>query len=339
MQARTRAPSRAGLAGNPSDAYGGRALAVAVERFEAWAAIEPARGFRLTSAAEGSLELALPFPLPTPGAGHELAVAACRTFLAAARRAGWLDEARLSGEGFHLRYGSSIPRGVGLAGSSGLAVAVLRALAIRYETPLSERDLPSLALAVETDELGIHGGLMDRVAQVLGGLVYMDLDDGLVRATGAGRYETLEEDRLPALYLAWDDRLASGSGTVHNDLRQRYERGEPDVLAIVADLASLADEARGLLVAGRGEDLPRLMDANFELRARLLDVGPGNRRLVAVGRAAGAGVKQAGSGGAVVGAFDGDPDRLAALRSAYEAEGARFMAPLSGVAPAAGRPR
>jgi glucuronokinase len=125
---------------------------------------------------------------------------------------------------------------------------------------------------------------------------------------------------------------------VHNDLRRRFERGEPDVRAIMTDLASLADEARTLLVEGRGRDLPGLMDANFELRARLVDVGPGNRRLVAVGRSLGAGVKQAGSGGAVVGAWDGDPDRLAALRSAYRAEGARFLTPIHGEAPGSGRP-
>jgi hypothetical protein len=60
---------------------------------------------------------------------------------------------------------------------------------------------------------------------------------------------------------------------------------------------------------------------------------------VETGRQIGAGVKQAGSGGAVVGAFDGDPSRLESLRLAYEQIGARILVPRFWTGPTGGSTR
>jgi glucuronokinase len=324
------APARVGLAGNPSDGYGGRAVAAAISGFEARVTIERAPGVQIASDHEG--------PLTYPSIGsllergparagdpHRLAVACCRRFIRTTLEAGWLEEPPPD-EGFRLSYASDIPFRVGLGGSSALAVAMLRALAARYRDCVPEADLPGLALAVETLEMGIHGGLMDRVAQVYGGVLHMDLSEKLLRETGRGVYEALPTDRLPPLFVAWRPDLSSGSEETHNALRERVERGETGLVPLLEELASLADAARRVLLSGSAADLAPIMDANFELRARLVDVGDGNRQLVETGRRLGAGVKQAGSGGAVVGAYDGDPDRREDLRRAYARIGARFAA-------------
>ncbi len=344
MKVRTSAPSRAGLAGNPSDGYGGRALAVAITEFGAQATIEPASRVEIRSVRDGRLDHDSLYSLEErvstdPGSPHRLAIACCLRFLSEAPDRGWLDRAPRPHEGFLLQYETNVPERVGLAGSSALAVAILRALALRYGATIPEEDLPTLALEVETRELGIHGGLMDRVAQVLGGLTYMDLSDSLLSATGRGRYEQLPTNRLPALFVAWDPSMAAGSEHVHNRLRERVTRGDPQAEAILRELAGLADEARQVVVSGSPEQLAPIMDANFELRARLVDVGDGNRRLVETGRQIGAGVKQAGSGGAVVGAFDGDPSRLESLRLAYEQIGARILVPRFWTGPTGGSTR
>ncbi|MFA5026862.1 MAG: GHMP kinase, partial [Candidatus Methylomirabilota bacterium] len=86
-------------------------------------------------------------------------------------------------------------------------------------------------------------------------------------------------------------------------------------------------QARDLLVAGRGLEIGPLMNANFDLRASLIPISAGNRQLVETGRALGAFTKFAGSGGAVVGCYDGDPERLARLRAAYERMGATLIVP------------
>jgi len=177
---------------------------------------------------------------------------------------------------------------------------------------------------------------MDRVAQALGGVTYMDLSVERLRRSGRGLYERLPEDCLPPLYVAWDPALGAGSDTVHNALRERLARGDPGAEGILGELASLADEARSVLLSNRPLELAGIMDRNFELRARLVNVGEGNRRLVETGRRLGAGVKQTGSGGAVVGAHDGDPERVRRLEEAYSRVGARFLQPGVWTAPTAG---
>ena len=329
MRAHIYVPARVGLAGNPSDGYGGRALALAISGFKAQVTVEPAAGVLITSDREGALSFPSPGSLlecrpPVGPDPHRLVLACCRRFTSRALECGWLERIPPPGDGFQLSYTSDIPYRVGLGGSSAIAVAVLRALAARYGARLPEEDLPGLALAVETEEMGIHGGLMDRVVQVFGGVMHMDLADTLVRETGRGAYEALPVDRLPTLFVAWRPDLASGSEDIHNPLRERVARGEAGIARLLEELADLADAARVALLSGSPGDLAPIMDANFELRARLVDVGDGNRQLVETGRRLGAGVKQAGSGGAVVGAYDGDPARSAALRRAYARIGARF---------------
>src|SRR5215203_5069573 len=69
-----------------------------------------------------------------------------------------------------IRYGWTIPREVGLGSLSAIVVATLRALAAHAGATIADADLPRLALALETEELGIAAGLQDRVAQTYEGV-------------------------------------------------------------------------------------------------------------------------------------------------------------------------
>lgn len=332
MRIQIRTPSRAGLAGNPSDGYGGRAVAVALAGLEARVTIEPRPGVRVSSPDAAPLALQSLAGLSDPEllsgrSPHRLAVASWRHFFRWTTDRGLEPVSGDGREGFDLFYETTIPRHVGLAGSSALAIGFLRAFGLRCEVEIPEPELPGMALAVETEWLGIHGGLMDRVSQTMGGVVYMDLAADRLRETGIGRYERLPEAALPALFIAWEPGLAAGSDTVHNPLKERVARGDPEADALLREIAGLADEARAALLSGAPHELAPIMDRNFDLRARLVDVGEGNRKLVETGRKLGAGVKQTGSGGAVVGATDGDPERLIRLRDAYGRIGARFLEP------------
>ena len=327
MEILARAVSRAGLAGNPSDAYFGRAVAVPVFDFSARVSCEPARC--VTIIAPGGDDRSWPDAGLLARDVREGRVAGPVAVLAAA--AAIFEMGMLGGgrepQGFRLQAETDIPVRVGLAGSSALVVAALRALSGLHGVEPERELLPTLALRAETELLGIHGGLMDRVVQTYERPLYMDLSRDLLERDGHGRYEPIDPSALPPLFLAWDPEAAQGSEAVHNELRRRFERGEAEVLETLAALARLADEARKLLVTGRGDAIGPLMDANFELRASIVPVGPGNRRLVETARRNGASAKQAGSGGAVVGTWDGDPARLVRLRSDYEALGVRFSGP------------
>jgi glucuronokinase len=195
--------------------------------------------------------------------------------------------------GTGVRWRTSIPRGVGLGGSSAIVIAVLRALCALYGTALDPAPMAELALAIETEDLGIAAGLQDRVAQAYGGLVFMELGDGRV-------YEQLASALLPPLVVAWRADAAQDSHDVHASLRTRLEAGDSTAVAGMEELAELARAARAALIAGDHERLARAADESFDVRRRLVALEPRHVELVERARALGAGTNYTGSGGAVV---------------------------------------
>jgi glucuronokinase len=288
------ASARAALAGNPSDGYGGAVLAVTLHGYEARA--------RARSAAA-----------PEISPPSELVRAATLRF---ARR--HAPEAASSA----LDWSTSIPRGVGLGGSSAIVIAALRALCELHQVTLTRTELAELALAVEVEELGIAAGLQDRVAQSYGGLTFMDF------AAGPGVYEALDSALLPPLLVAWRADAGGASHEVHAPLRARYQRGEPTVLSGLAELAGLARRARAALVARDLPELVRCVDGSFDQRQRMLILDARHVEMVRCARACGAAANYAGSGGAIVAVCE-NGDQLGAAAS----ELARLGCETSALAP------
>ena len=187
--------------------------------------------------------------------------------------------------------------------------------------------LPNLILSVELDELGIGAGLQDRVIQVYEGVVFMDFDKARMDRDGHGLYEPLDPAKLPPLFIAYHDNLAEGTEVTHNDLRSRFNRGDPAVLAGVREWAALTLQAHDLINAGRGREIGPLLDRGFDLRRELIRISPGNIRLIETGRKLGASNQFAGSGGAIVGTYDGDAERLKRLKAAYAEFAAQVIVP------------
>lgn len=208
--------------------------------------------------------------------------------------------------GFSLAYHTNIPRQVGLAGSSCIVVAVLKALCTHYGVTLVGDDdevkdeslpegvgvvekqgkplafdassftiplsvLPSIALSVEAEELGIAAGLQDRAVQTYEGLVAMDFNKAHLASTGCGIYrqygggggagsnanEVVAADpssspptsaafsasshfHLPPLFLAVA-RDPSDSGKMHQNIKQRYEQGDAVIKAAAQKWAGFVD--------------------------------------------------------------------------------------------------
>ncbi len=326
----TSAYARAGLIGNPSDGYFGKTISLMVRNFRAHVAIYETPRLAIYPGPRDAVEFpdrdALVEDVLQNGyyGGIRLIKAAIKVFSDHCRDA----EISLPRRNFTVEYDTNIPVRVGLAGSSGIVTATMRALMAFYEVDIPKPLLPNLILRVETDELGIGAGLQDRVIQVYEGVVFMDFDEEMLTRVGYGAYEELPPDNLPPLFVAYHDQLAEGTEVTHNDLRSRWRRGVPEVRDAMRTWAALAQEARDLIVAGRGEEIGPLLDANFDLRARLVQVSGGNFRLVKTGRDCGAHVKFCGSGGAVIGQYDGDPERLERIRLAYEAFGAHVIQPV-----------
>jgi glucuronokinase len=199
-----------------------------------------------------------------------------------------------------------------------------------YEIEIPLHIQPSLVLGIETGELGIVAGLQDRVIQVYGGLVYMDFARDTMRNECGyeyGHYEPLDPALLPPVYVAFSGDEGEPTEVTHQPLRVRYEQGDPVVLAAMDKFARLTVEARAALLERDAKRLSRLVDENFDTRLEICQVQASHRKMVETARSVGASAKFAGSGGAIVGVFDGDA-MFAELKRALEGIGCSVFRPV-----------
>lgn len=307
---RQRAFARAGLVGNPSDGYHGKTISLALKNFSAevvlyeWDRLEIIASAEDQSHFDSLGELVRDVQLHGYYGGIRLVKATIKRFAQYCDAIGQ----PVANRPFAIRYQTSIPRLLGLAGSSAIIIATLRALMEFFEVRIPLEVQPSLALSVENQELGIPGGLQDRVIQVFEGLVYMDFSPEASRCEQGlglelGRYEPLDPAMLPPLYVAYKSDVSNPTEVFHNDLRGRYNRGEPAVVGAMQTFASLAAEAREALLARDVNELSRLVNANFDTRRSICRLPDEQVAMVEEARSVGASAKFAGSGGAIIGLY------------------------------------
>ncbi len=329
MIIKTKAFSRVGLIGNPSDGYFGKTISVICRNY--WAQVTCYESPRLIIHPQRSDrsdfndldDLVADVRLNGYYGGIRLIKAAIKRFHDYCQEHGYT----LRDRNFTIEYDTNIPVRVGLAGSSAIVTATTHALMSFYGVEIAKPFLPNLALSVELEELGIGAGLQDRVIQVYEGVVFMDFGRDYMEKFGHGRYEPIEPRKLPALFVAYLPVLAEGTEVPHNDLRSRFNRGEKPVLDAITRFAELAQESKDLIAAGKGNQIGPLMDENFDLRLKVMKVHQGNVKMVDIARRHGASAKLAGSGGAIVGTYDGDPERFQQLKQAYGEVGAEVFQP------------
>jgi glucuronokinase len=284
-------PARAALAGNPSDGYGGAVLAVPVPDLAAIASIEESDDF---SVRANDRDLT------------RLLTAAADEFRSTV---GPIDGGTLSAI-------TTIPRSVGLAGSSAIVIAALRSLAATNRHTWDPVELAHAALRVERERLGIEAGLQDRLVQAVGAAAAMEFDP-------VGYREVTSPAELP-LFVAWSPAGAESSDTLHRSLRRRFDGGDEHVRSSMVELAEHARAAATALTAGDLRSLATAMNGTFELRARIVDIDTTTRALASIGRRCGAAVNSAGSGGAIVGLVP-SADHLAAADDAFRTAGHEFL--------------
>ncbi|MGI6496242.1 MAG: mevalonate kinase [Kiritimatiellia bacterium] len=315
MIIRTKAYPRAALIGNPSDGYFGKTIAFTFREFAAEVQLyeTPELEILPTHRDESTFPciqaLAEDVRLFGYYGGIRLLKSAIKCFYHYCLEHG----IALHDRNFTIQYDSTIPGLVGLAGSSAIITACMRALMAFYDVDIPLPRLANLIRDVESRELGISAGLQDRVAQVYQGLVYMDFDKATMDRQGYGTYERLDPALLPPVYIAYRTDLSEGSEVFHNTIRVRFDSGDPVVTGAMREWADLTVQARRCLERNEPHKLAALMDRNFDLRASLYRLSEGNLRMVRTARSVGASAKFSGSGGAIVGTFTDDAmfDRLA----------------------------
>jgi len=316
------APGRANLVGNPSDQYGGCQVSCSVP-LRACVTLEESPETRLaTGAAEQRIASTL-----------DLALRGDRLDLgrAALRFAGPpLPRARIA-------YESEIPLRGGLAGSTALVVALLRALLAWRGEELDGHRLAEAARRLEREDLGIVCGFGDQYMAVFGGLRFLDFrgkahGDAMETAC----FATVEDlapwvPRLP--FVLGSTGVQHASTAVHAPIRERWLAGERAVVEGYARVMALGGEGKRALLEGDWLRLAAAMNENHAIQRGLGGSGESNERLIAAALAAGApGAKLAGAGqGGTIVALWPDPN-AAPLDRALRAAGATAIHRLEPVA-------
>lgn len=323
-----RAYARAGLLGNPSDGYFGKTISVIVKNFGAQVilfespelVIEPQEAD--TNTFQNLSQLRKFVSQTGYNGGIPIIKAAIKKFGDYCQAGGFF----LPNRNFTIRYYSSIPRQVGLAGSSAIVMATLRALMKFFEIEIEPKQLASLALKAETEELGITAGLQDRVIQAFEGCVYMDFDKENLEKTGTGIYQPINPALLPKLYIAYKTDLSKVSGKVLQDIRTRFEKGDSFVIDTLARIAQLAQEGKAAIENQNFSKLHDLINENFDQRRKIMNISPSNLELIATARQTGASAKFTGSGGSIIGMYE-DDEMLNRLKIALKKINARVIKP------------
>lgn len=321
---------RAALIGNPSDGYHGKTIAFVFRNYRAEVQLYETPDLELLSSRRDynrfdSLD-ALSDDIAQFGyyGGIRLMKAAAKKFNEYCRDSG----ITLEKKNFTINYFSDIPNRLGLAGSSAIITAAMKAMFRFYDISITPAHLANLVLSTERDELGIPAGLQDRVAQAYNTPVFMDFNRDYMAENGVGRYTPITIPDELKLYVAYRTDLAEGSEILHSRLRDDYEAGVPRVVAAMQEWAQLTEQVKEALENGDFDRIPALINRNFDLRCEVCSgsVSSKNRRMVEIARSCGASAKFTGSGGAIIGTYT-DDSMFENMRTAFKAEHIDLLKP------------
>ncbi len=280
------APGRAGIIGNPTDMYGGAVLSCSVA-LRAHVTVTPAHHWVLEAGGQ-ECEIAGRDDLRPQRDQFDLARVV-------------LDYLRLPSPAGRIHYDSEIPMRSGLAGSTALLVALVRAMfAWRGEHP-TPYQVAERARYIELNNLKVVCGYQDAYMCTFGGLNYIDFrSKQFYLQAEAELFATVEPlaayiPRLP--FILGFTGVQHVSGAVHRPLRERWLDGEPAVVEGYKRMTEIAQLGKKALVLGDWPALGRLMNENHAIQRDLGGSGESNERLIAAALQAGAlGAKLAGAG-------------------------------------------
>ncbi|CAG8571665.1 16_t:CDS:2 [Ambispora gerdemannii] len=362
---RTQSYARVGIMGNPSDGFYGKTISMLINKFSVKLTLlpnelannlteyqiinfqSPENGqVMYTFPNMNSLITTNPSIFDQDNRGNSLLWATCKVFHEYCKTHDIPFHSHDDNKGFTISFKTTIPRQVGLSGSSAIITAFWKALMIFYgvsRNQISFEVQASLVLAVEKDVLGIFAGLQDRVIQTFGGLMFMDFGKAYLEKQGFGKYERISHENLPqGLWLAYETN-PSDSGKIHSEVRTKWEAGDAQVINAMNSFAEFAEQAKEILSRKIDtqqtrnfvrKELARLMNNNFSLRRELYGdhvLGPANLLMIEISHKYGFAAKLTGSGGAILGLLEGDDDNIDVitknvedLKSHLEREGFAF---------------
>jgi glucuronokinase len=260
--------ARIGLLGNPSDGFNGRTLSSTISNFYASVTLIPSSAPDIKIRTNHLLDplsfknldaLSSTVGLDGYSGASCLFLAASRVLLLYMKQ----NKLVCPEKGYEILYDTSIPRQVGLAGSSALITSYLKCVIEYYGLEIDLDIQAELALLAETEELKCAAGLQDRVVQAYGGCVYMDFsgDRNVYKRVNMAKLSGI----CRGMWMAYVLR-PKNSGKVHQNVRERWENGDEGVRMAMAKFAGIAQEGMSAIENRDRAGFARGMEMNFELR-------------------------------------------------------------------------
>lgn len=337
-------PARINVLGNPTDANEGDfATITAAVNLRAHAVIKPGDSlqFSIVDPSENQfVQIAADkFPLkttslPCTGQTSLMQAAYNRLYKYSSEFRDRID----SGNGFHIKAWSHVPRQSGLGGSSLFVLLTLAGLRKLFELdPSTHNDyvLAELTQRTEALEMGITCGYADRYVPLFGGLAYLDYRGKLLQSTldeePYATYERLDSFVAKFPIVAIMTGIQHDSGDVHGRMRPVYleeyeqylsnKREMPKMVQLMTGVYETAWRGKIALLRNDLSTFGDLMNKNHTLVDEMMQycgftdgAGWANNRLIKSALkngALGAKLTGAGGGGSVYAlVLPGEEDRL-----------------------------
>ena len=322
------APGRCGLIGNPTDMYGGTVISCSTRERARCSLSYDVDSLMITVSGQTQALETLDDLVLRPGDYLNVARAALSALE--------IDPAATTP--FHLSAQTEVPMQAGLAGSTAILACITGALLAHLGLTLSPYEAAELVRKIEYDVLGIVCGFQDHYMAVFGGLNCLDFrgkDSAQIQdsETPFGSVESLSPyiDNLPLVLAHTGVRHHSGS--VHTSPRERWLRGDREVVDGYTEIGTLARRGKRALLSGDWDTLATLMNRNHAIVRDLGGSGDANEKLISAaltGGASGAKLAGAGGGGTIL-ALTHDRARTVAALKAAGAEAILFPEPMRGL--------
>ena len=322
------APGRCGLVGNPTDMYGGTVISCSTQERASCTLTQDVDELTVTVSGQSAVMRSADDLALRPGDYLNVARAALSA----------LEVDPATTPPFHLSAATDVPMQAGLAGSTAILGTLVGCLLAHLELRLNPYETAEVVRQIEYDFLGIVCGFQDHYMTVFGGLNCMDFRDKNSAQTQDAEtpFATVEPltpyvGDLPLVLAHTGVRHHSGS--VHTSPRERWLRGDAEVVEGYLEIARLARAGKRALLSCDWDRLAALMNRNHAIVRDLGGSGEANERLIAAalaGGAAGAKLAGAGGGGTIL-ALTHDKERTVQALQEAGAEAILFPQPERGL--------
>jgi len=228
--------------------------------------------------------------------------------------------------GVDVEIRSEAPPGSGLGGSSALVTAVVAALAMLGDRPLTATALADTAYRIEREDLGIAGGWQDQYAAAFGGCNLLVFSRAGVRVEPVARAEPLAA-LARGLLLCYTGHVRRNVGLIDRQIALHAEGREETLLGMkrLQEMAyAMRDAVERADLSAIGGLLHDAFVAKQQMNPYIAEDTPIESMLVAARDAGAYGGKVCGAGGGGYLLIAAAPAAHPAVRAALESMGGEF---------------